>query len=112
MAITRTEIAKQLLAYGGRIGLKKGDMPDRQQYSATQTQTGVVKGGGKSLGGGKFEDAVVTGDDLRTAGNKINQNFTELYLKDSDGIIDKAELQAAMNASDSFGSFKSAILAL
>ena len=54
MAITRTEIAKQLLAYGGRIGLKKGDMPDRQQYSATQTQTGVVKGGGKSLGGGKF----------------------------------------------------------
>ena len=38
-----------------------------------------------------------TGDDLRTAGNKINQNFTELYLKDSDGIIDKAELQAAMN---------------
>ena len=53
-----------------------------------------------------------TGDDLRTAGNKINQNFTELYLKDSDGIIDKAELQAAMNASESFGSFKSAILAL
>ena len=44
MAITRTEIAKQLLADGGRIGLKKGDMPDRQQYSATQTQTGVVKG--------------------------------------------------------------------
>ena len=53
-----------------------------------------------------------TGDDLSPAGNKINQNFTELSLKDSDGIIDKAELQAAMNASDSFGSFKSAILAL
>ena len=53
-----------------------------------------------------------SGDSLYEAGNKINQNFTELYLKDSDGIIDKAELQAAMNASDSFGSFKSAILAL
>ena len=80
MAITRTEIAKQLLAYGGRIGLKKGDMPDRQQYSATQTQTGVVKGGGKSLGGGKFEDAVVTGDDLRTARREFERDVGESQL--------------------------------
>lgn len=53
MAITRAQQAKQLLANGGRIGLKKGKMSDnRQQYSAQQTQTGRVKGGGP---GGKTD---------------------------------------------------------
>ena len=53
-----------------------------------------------------------TGDDLRTAGDKINDNFTELYNFDSQGIVNKAKLQQVLNSSDSYGSFKSAILAL
>ena len=53
-----------------------------------------------------------TGDDLRTAGDKMNDNFTELYNFDSQGIVNKAKLQQVLNSSDSYGSFKSAILAL
>ena len=53
-----------------------------------------------------------TGDDLRTAGDKINYNFTELYNFDSVGIVNKAKLQQVLTSSDSYGSFKSAILAL
>ena len=53
-----------------------------------------------------------TGDDLRTAGDKINDNFTELYNFDSVGIVNKAKLQQVLTSSDSYGSFKSAILAL
>jgi len=53
-----------------------------------------------------------TGDDLRTAGDKINDNFTELYNFDSQGIVNKVKLQQVLNSSDSYGSFKSAILAL
>ena len=53
-----------------------------------------------------------TGDDLRSAGDKINDNFTELYNFDSQGIVNKAKLQQVLNSSDSYGSFKSAILAL
>ena len=53
-----------------------------------------------------------TGDDLRTAGDKINDNFTELYNFDSVGIVNKAKLQQILTSSDSYGSFKSAILAL
>ena len=53
-----------------------------------------------------------TGDDLRTAGDKINDNFTELYNFDSQGIVNKAKLQQVLNSSDGYGSFKSAILAL
>ena len=53
-----------------------------------------------------------TGDDRRTAGDKINDNFTELYNFDSQGIVNKAKLQQVLNSSDSYGSFKSAILAL
>ena len=53
-----------------------------------------------------------TGDDLRTAGDKINDNFTELYNFDSQGIVNKAKLHQVLNSSDSYGSFKSAILAL
>ena len=68
MAITRAQQAKQLLANGGRIGLKKGKMSDnRQQYSAQQTQTGRVKGGGP---GGKT-DAFVSGD----RGRESKQEF-------------------------------------
>jgi len=68
MAITRAQQAKQLLANGGRIGLKKGKMSDnRQQYSAQQTQTGRVKGGGP---GGKT-DAFVSGD----RGRESRQEF-------------------------------------
>jgi len=53
-----------------------------------------------------------TGDDLRTAGDKINDNFIELYNQDSVGIVNKAKLQQVLTSSDSYGSFKSAILAL
>ena len=53
-----------------------------------------------------------TGDDLRTAGDRINDNFTELYNFDSVGIVNKAKLQQVLTSSDSYGSFKSAILAL
>ena len=53
-----------------------------------------------------------TGDDLRTAGDKINDNFTELYNFDSQGIVNKAKLQQVLNSSDSYGSFKSAILSI
>ena len=68
MAITRAQQAKQLLANGGRIGLKEGKMSDnRQQYSAQQTQTGRVKGGGP---GGKT-DAFVSGD----TGRESRQEF-------------------------------------
>ena len=92
MAITRAQQAKQLLAQGGRIGFRIGsdegdvsgrqydsggkkstgpsfddvsrasDDDRRQTYSAVQTQTGKVKGGGKKkegpdfLTGGGFED--------------------------------------------------------
>jgi len=68
MAITRSQQAKQMLQDGGRIGLKKGKMSDnRQQYSAQQTQTGRVKGGGP---GGKT-DAFVSGD----RGRESKQEF-------------------------------------
>tara|TARA_B100001093_G_C26411885_1_gene835963 strand:- start:161 stop:367 length:207 start_codon:yes stop_codon:yes gene_type:complete len=53
-----------------------------------------------------------TGDDLRSGGDKINDNFTELYNFDSVGIVNKAKLQQVLTSSDSYGSFKSAILAL
>ena len=53
-----------------------------------------------------------TGDDLRSAGDKINDNFTELYNFDSVGIVNNAKLQQVLTSSDSYGSFKSAILAL
>jgi len=68
MAITRAQQAKQLLANGGRIGLKTGEISDnRQQYSTQQTQTGEVKGGGP---GGKT-DAFVSGD----RGRESKQEF-------------------------------------
>ena len=53
-----------------------------------------------------------TGDDLRTGADKINDNFIELYNQDSTGIVNKTALQNALTSSDSYCSFKSAILAL
>ena len=53
-----------------------------------------------------------TGDSLRVAFDKANDNFTELYNFDSVGIVNKAKLQQILTSSDSYGSFKSAILAL
>jgi hypothetical protein len=100
MAITRAQQFKQMLQNGGRIGLFGGGPPgvhgretgggfsdkeradrredNRQQYSATQTQTGVVKGGGKPIkdSSGKvvgFEDRKVTGDEGRKAKKEFQQ---------------------------------------
>jgi hypothetical protein len=49
-----------------------------------------------------------TGDSLRSAGTKINANFTELY----DDYISLAELKAVVAASSDFADFKSRIAAL
>jgi len=49
-----------------------------------------------------------TGDALRTAFSKINQNFTEVY----DATIQLSELQAITAASTSFEDFQARIAAL
>ena len=63
MAITRTQIAKQLLANGGRIGLKPGGPPgggatsmgSGRDYSAPDKSKGPA-GGQTMTGGGGFSD--------------------------------------------------------
>jgi len=63
MAITRTQIAKQLLAQGGRIGLKPGGPPgggatsmgSGRDYSAPDKSKGPA-GGQTMTGGGGFSD--------------------------------------------------------
>lgn len=49
-----------------------------------------------------------TGDSLRSAGTKINANFTELY----DDYISLAELKAVVAASSDFTDFKTRVAAL
>ena len=49
-----------------------------------------------------------TGDTLRDAGQKINENFTELY----DDYISISTLQSIAAASADFAAFKTAIAAL
>lgn len=49
-----------------------------------------------------------TGDNLRSAGTKINANFTELY----NDYISLAELKAVVAASTSFSDFQSRVAAL
>jgi hypothetical protein len=49
-----------------------------------------------------------TGESLRSAGSKINSNFTELY----NDYISLAELKAVVAASSDFADFKSRIAAL
>lgn len=49
-----------------------------------------------------------TGDSLRAAGQKINENFTELY----NDYISLAELKAVVAASSDFADFKSRVAAL
>ena len=51
-----------------------------------------------------------TGDTLRTAFDKINQNFTELYSKPD--YISKSNLKAIVAASTSFADFQTRIAAL
>jgi len=49
-----------------------------------------------------------TGDTLRAAGQKINENFTELY----DDYISISSLKSIAASSADFAAFKSAIAAL
>lgn len=49
-----------------------------------------------------------TGDTLRVAGTKINDNFTELYTD----YISLAELKAVVAASSDFADFKTRVAAL
>jgi hypothetical protein len=51
-----------------------------------------------------------TGDTLRTAFDKINQNFTELYAKPA--YISTTSLKAIVAASTSFTDFQARIAAL
>ena len=50
------------------------------------------------------------GDPLRTAFNKVNANFTELYAKPD--YISKSDLKSLVAASTSFADFQARIAAL
>ncbi len=52
------------------------------------------------------------GDTLRDAGGKINDNFTELYEADSDGVSALDAVKAELAASTNFADFKSRVAAL
>ena len=107
MAITRTQIAKQLLAKGGRIGLKPGGPPcggatsmgsgrdfsgpskdsntkndggsnARENYIANYVSKGIVKGGGSKIGTDAGGNPVYA--DARLTKSQINRakDFREL----------------------------------
>jgi hypothetical protein len=88
MAITRTQIAKQLLAKGGRIGLFKGAEADaragRGDISPGTDRRGNVRGGN---GGNNYTDRIIDvaerkrRQDLRDITNRIEQEKTEERLE-------------------------------
>ena len=62
MAITRSQQAKQLLAQGGRIGLKGGADASQFDVERSKQKTPNVSAGGASFN--KLDDAP-SGDDIR-----------------------------------------------
>ena len=88
MAITRTQIAKQLLAQGGRIGLFKGAEADaragRGDISPGTDRGGNVRGGN---GGNNYTDRIIDvaerkrRQDLRDITNRIRDDKIEEDLE-------------------------------
>ena len=112
MAITRSQQARQMLRVAGAVG-REYDRPSapkasapksspfsgdesRQQYSAIQTQTGAVKGGGRktpTMGGAGdegFQTAFITGDEGRKARDRFiaarGPDFTPAFQKRKSGL--------------------------
>ena len=85
MAITRTQIAKQLLSKGGRIGLKGGADAATESFGKSVGFSGGrpdkdfnpgTGGGGPTFGDAKATTA--TGDDFRKAKKNTKNNLVEL----------------------------------
>ena len=87
MAITRTEIAKQLLANGGRIGFKGGadmgtvDAKDKKG-NVTRAATNKASNLNVGAGGASFEDldSNLTGNDFRRAKEEFERGVGESQL--------------------------------